>query len=549
MSAGRDDGRGRRLFSGVRPGLDERSYSMRHRLALVVLWSHVPLLAAVGLTFDMPVVEVLAASVVLVLLAMSGTFANGRTTASNLVTIGLITAAGTLVYFTGGLAVAQFDFLLMITVISFYNDWRLLALGVVYVTAYELSVDLAPSAGPGSGMAIDAVWWSVIYSMAVLFLALILMAGWRINSRTGIIEGAVGEQFRLAFAVAPAGMALLRPSGEFVEVNEAFAALLGYDSGHFVDLNIRAIVHRDDLSELGKAWEEMGNGDAHKAEGWMRCLTSSGRTLWASLSLALVPWAPDRPAMVVLGMEDAGRAHHAEKRLEELIAGKDEFVAAIGDELRVPIGSLIDLTSLETEAGDPTMRRIGAHAREISSVVDDLVVSARFDAGAVSVIPRFIDSAALCREVLSDLTEPAAVTAEVRPLSAWADPKLARQIVSGLVNNALRYGGSKVVLRTVTSGPDTVIQVIDDGPEIPGNERDRIFASDLHNGRPGTSPASVGLGLTVGRRLARKMDGDIVYRRTQDHRNVFELRLPSDQLTRIGRPLAYHEEDRLGVSA
>jgi K+-sensing histidine kinase KdpD len=91
-----------------------------------------------------------------------------------------------------------------------------------------------------------------------------------------------------------------------------------------------------------------------------------------------------------------------------------------------------------------------------------------------------------------------------------------------------------VEVRTVTSGPDTVIQVVDDGPEVPTSERERIFSGDLRNGAPVTRPAAVGLSLTVGRHLARQMDGDIEYRR-MDGQNVFELRLPSEQISFIPR--------------
>jgi hypothetical protein len=185
MSEGRGNGRRHRFGPSTKPGLDERSYSMRHRLALIVIWTHVPALAALGLILGVPVVEVLAASIVLTLLATVGTFAKSRATGSNTVTIGLITAAGILVYFTDGLVVAQFDFLLMITIISFYNDWRLLTLGVVYVTAYELSVDVSPVSGSTADLAIQSLWWSVIYSSAVLVLAIVLMVGWRLNSKTG----------------------------------------------------------------------------------------------------------------------------------------------------------------------------------------------------------------------------------------------------------------------------------------------------------------------------------------------------------------------------
>jgi signal transduction histidine kinase len=118
----------------------------------------------------------------------------------------------------------------------------------------------------------------------------------------------------------------------------------------------------------------------------------------------------------------------------------------------------------------------------------------------------------------------------------WADPTLTRRIVATLVGNAIKYGGSEVRLETLASGPDTVIQVTDNGPELPALERDRVFSGDLRHGRPVTRPAVVGLSLTMGRHLARQMEGDIDYRRTTDGRNIFELRLPSESFTEAPRP-------------
>ncbi|MGH3649288.1 MAG: sensor histidine kinase, partial [Acidimicrobiia bacterium] len=133
--------------------------------------------------------------------------------------------------------------------------------------------------------------------------------------------------------------------------------------------------------------------------------------------------------------------------------------------------------------------------------------------------------------------------------SVWADPLRAKQVLRGLIANAVRYGGPNVALRTTTSGPDTLIQVIDDGPEIPETERERIFSGGLHNGQPVTKPAAVGLGLTVGRHLARQMGGDIVYRRTPDHINVFELSLPSEPIKTVYNPRIQASADRLSVPA
>jgi signal transduction histidine kinase len=110
----------------------------------------------------------------------------------------------------------------------------------------------------------------------------------------------------------------------------------------------------------------------------------------------------------------------------------------------------------------------------------------------------------------------------------WADPGLTIRILDNLVANAVRYGGRVVNLEVVASGPDTVISVIDDGAAVPIPERERMFDADLRNGSQPTRPASVGLSLTVARRLARQMDGDITYRRTGDGHNVFDLRLPAE---------------------
>jgi signal transduction histidine kinase len=178
------------------------------------------------------------------------------------------------------------------------------------------------------------------------------------------------------------------------------------------------------------------------------------------------------------------------------------------------------------------VRRIDAHAREAAAIVADLVVSARADT-PITVLPRALDAGLLCEEVVGGLAEPDAVAVDIGTIDLWADTGLTKRIVSSLLSNALHYGGASVELKTTSSGPDIIIQVIDSGPAIPKRERERMFQSDLHSGQPVTSPAVVGLSLTVARHLANQMDGDITYRRTGDGHNVFELRLPSERYAPI----------------
>ena len=170
-------------------------------------------------------------------------------------------------------------------------------------------------------------------------------------------------------------MAVLTPSGEFIHANEALTGMLGPVAG----TNIRSVVHTDDLAELGQAWEDMGNGATQSATTWMRWRASDGRAIWGRLSLSFLRASKHRPATILLQLEDSTRAHHDELRLERLIQGRDEFVAAIAEDIRVPIGAVLDLTA--QAEGDPvdlhrSVRRIDSQAREMASIVDDLIVSA-----------------------------------------------------------------------------------------------------------------------------------------------------------------------------
>ncbi len=109
---------------------------------------------------------------------------------------------------------------------------------------------------------------------------------------------------------------------------------------------------------------------------------------------------------------------------------------------------------------------------------------------------------------------------------AWADPARTRQIVRNLLTNAVRYGGEGIRIRVRSRGDTASVAVCDDGDGIPDEDRNAIFEAfrQVEAGRRVSQ--SVGLGLYVSRSLARAMNGDLAYRRENDH-SVFELLLPA----------------------
>lgn len=494
-----------------------------HRYLMISIWIAVPVLAAVGLLLDKPIYAVGLTSFVLVALALGGM--TSGTFAAVAVSLGHVAAAGVVVAYAGGATAAHFAFFVAVGAISFYRRSQPLAAGVIAIAIYHL---LTVPFGE-----------TLVHTGALGFFALVLVAGLRLTPEEPPIPATSSDRFRIGFEEAPIGMAVLKPSGEFLEVNKAMVEILGYPPESVLGTNIARLVHADDRGVLGQGWEEMGNSPSHTATKWMRWLTGDGPPIWARVSLSLVPRTADQAALVILQLEDASGSYEEKRRLESLLEGKDKFVAAVGEEIRRPLGLLIDLTDQaghrHIDVGE-TLPRIEAHAREMASIVDDLVLSAKADTVPVPVVAHQLDAEVLVRDVVSRIRGAQKISLDLEARKLWADPTLTRRIVANLVGNAIKYGGPQVGVQVLSSGPDTVIQVIDNGPEMPAQDRERVFSGDLRHGHPVTRPASVGLSLTVGRHLARQMDGDIEYWRTADGRNVFELRLPSESFSEIPRP-------------
>ncbi|MEX1134547.1 MAG: PAS domain-containing protein [Acidimicrobiia bacterium] len=100
----------------------------------------------------------------------------------------------------------------------------------------------------------------------------------RLFRRAEARRGFGQDALRLSFETAPIGMALLKPSGEFLRANPALTRMLGHDESRLLGANIRSLIHADDRDDLGQAWEEMAN--AATSITWMRCRTSSGQAIW-----------------------------------------------------------------------------------------------------------------------------------------------------------------------------------------------------------------------------------------------------------------------------
>lgn len=227
----------------------------------------------------------------------------------------------------------------------------------------------------------------------------------------------------------------------------------------------------------------------------------------------------------------------AEDALANLVRSKDQFVATIAHELRTPLTAVVGLAeelrsshqlfSL-AETGE-FIGMIADQSHEVASIVEDLLVVARSDIGKVTVVAEEVDLHRVVEGVLTETDHLRTTTRSVfvngGPTYAIADPQRVRQILRNLVTNAYRYGGKKVWIDMVADTKSARIIVSDNGSGIAESDREAIFEPfERAHDAPGL-PGSLGLGLSVARKLAEVMNGTLDYRQADGH-SQFELALP-----------------------
>jgi len=253
-------------------------------------------------------------------------------------------------------------------------------------------------------------------------------------------------------------------------------------------------------------------------------------------------------AVVVAHRDDKGMITHfsatfrdlverveTQRRLEQLVRSKDEFVASVSHELRTPLTAVVGLAqelrnSWEVFATEEISEFIGLiadQATEVADIVEDLLVAARADIGKVTVHPEVVDVKGQIDGVIAGLGTPdrTRIEIDVTSTDVWADPTRLRQIIRNLLTNAIRYGGNDVQVATSVVDGQMELRISDNGDGISEGLEDEIFEPYARAHQPGSQPNSVGLGLTVSRHLARLMGGELTYERNP--MSTFVLTLPT----------------------
>jgi PAS domain S-box-containing protein len=222
---------------------------------------------------------------------------------------------------------------------------------------------------------------------------------------------------------------------------------------------------------------------------------------------------------------------------------KSSFLATMSHELRTPLNAMIGYTDL-MQMGVPEpipdtareqVRRVGLSARHLLQLIEEILTFSRLEAGREEVQTEPVDLDGLLSEV-SAIAEPLAHDKGLRfgvrraggADGVETDPRKLRQILINLVGNAVKFTEAGSVELEVR-GADGVVEfgVRDTGVGIAPRHLESIFEpfTQVETERARRAHGT-GLGLSVSRRLARLLGGDLSVESTPGEGSAFTLRLP-----------------------
>jgi PAS domain S-box-containing protein len=359
------------------------------------------------------------------------------------------------------------------------------------------------------------------------------------------------DRFRSAFDHAPIGVSLEAPDGQFIQVNRAFCALVGYSEQELLDKRFQDITHPDDLADelevAGRLWA--GEIDSYELE--KRYIHKDGRIVWVLLTRSAVRQGNASRYSVTQVLDITGRRHldmeratmlvserEYSRQLRDLTEMRADLTAMIAHELRGPVSALRLMTFLlaqgELSSPDQTemFNAINGEIAQLDRLIRDMTAVTEAEREDFSVDPHWVplsvlleSAVAFGRTSLSDRPFSVSDTLNVR---VWCDPERMSQVLHNLLDNAARHTppGTPVELRTHQVGNRVRIEVADRGPGLPAEDVGLIFEK-FGRGQQAAARQTpgAGLGLYLSRQIVQAHGSDLTVESMPGQGSVFAFEL------------------------
>ena len=302
-------------------------------------------------------------------------------------------------------------------------------------------------------------------------------------------------------------------------------------------------------------------GDLYQAFNGMLDRVEQSKAALSEINDHLEDRVRDRTAQLEQEIENREQTHRelvrAKEDAETANRAKSEFLANMSHEIRTPMNAILGFTDLlrrHPVDGDPaerddyleTIHTSGGHLLNLINDILDLskVESGRMETERISVSPHQVVA-----EAVSVMRVPArekGLTLDYHwdspiPAVVHTDPSRFRQLLINLIGNAVKFTAQGAVTvraalrRPVDSAsPLLVIDVVDTGIGIKREKLEEIFSPFAQADSSVTRQfGGTGLGLTISRRLARQLGGDLEVESEEGAGSIFTVSIATGSLDGI----------------
>ncbi len=336
------------------------------------------------------------------------------------------------------------------------------------------------------------------------------------------------EQLRAVLDGMAEGVLVVDERSQIVLANDRVAAFYGARP----PLQGRSVLAALRDAELDELLSQAGRTD-DPVTGTLELVHPAHRSL--RVQAARFPAAPARRLGSVAVLHDVTEL----ARLETM---RRDFVANASHELRTPLAAirgyaetLLGEASLSAEQRASYLEVIDRHARRLGTLVDDLLELSRIESGQAALELQPVDVAAVAAGLLHDC-EPRLREKRLDARneangagSAWADPQAVWQILSNLLDNAIKYTepGGRIRIRVEDDRRRVRVAVADTGAGIPERDLARIFERFYRVDRARSRAlGSTGLGLAIVKHLVQGQGGEIRVESELGRGSTFTFTLP-----------------------
>lgn len=253
----------------------------------------------------------------------------------------------------------------------------------------------------------------------------------------------------------------------------------------------------------------------------------------------------EHAAAVERGVDDLAHARH---EAESANLAKSQFLANMSHELRTPLNAIIGYAEMLQEDAEDNgddasvqdLNRILTAAKHLLSLINEILDLSKIESGRMDVAPSEFDPVEMLEELIETVQPMAAQNANAvalsggLPKSARTDAMKLRQCVLNLLSNAAKFTkNGKIDIeygsQTHNGVEQLFITVRDTGIGMSKEHMSRLFQPFVQADPSITQQyGGTGLGLTITRRLAQLLGGDVTVKSALGEGSAFTLHVPAN---------------------